>query len=173
MHAVIEGDNLDLAYPPPWRHGLAEANLRAMWRNYRALGYRRLIYANTLSVIHSEAFAEAIEGSVRVTGVLLTATNAVVRERLSLREVGSALETHLNRSRQRAAELEKHCPVWVHRLTTDHESVREVAERVLADSLDLIRVRCSARLPATPLRSPRFVPPQGPAQAAPRRLLPH
>jgi energy-coupling factor transporter ATP-binding protein EcfA2 len=25
MHAVIEGDNLDLAYPKPWRHGLAEA----------------------------------------------------------------------------------------------------------------------------------------------------
>jgi adenylylsulfate kinase-like enzyme len=39
MHAVIEGDNLDLAYPPPWRHGLAEANLRAMWRNYRALWF--------------------------------------------------------------------------------------------------------------------------------------
>jgi hypothetical protein len=90
-----------------------------------------LIYTNTLSVIHSEAFAEAIEGSVRVTGVLLTATNEVVREHLSLREVGSALETHLNRSRQRAAELEKHCPVWVHRLTTDHKSVRKVAKRLL------------------------------------------
>jgi hypothetical protein len=30
-HALIEGDNLDLAYPAPWRHALAEANLRAMW----------------------------------------------------------------------------------------------------------------------------------------------
>ena len=55
----------------------------------------------------------------------------VVRQRLSLRDVGSALEIHLHRSRQRAAELEKHCPVWVHRLTTDHKSVREVADEVL------------------------------------------
>ncbi|HET9304115.1 MAG TPA: hypothetical protein VFO20_15190 [Propionibacteriaceae bacterium] len=55
----------------------------------------------------------------------------VVRQRLSLRDVGSALEIHLHRSRQRAAELEKHCPVWVHRLTTDHKSVREVANEVL------------------------------------------
>jgi predicted kinase len=129
MHAVIEGDNLDLAYPPPWQHGLAEANLRAMSRNYRALGYRRLIYTN--SVIHSDALAEAIDEPVCVTGVLLTATNDVVRQRLSLREVGSALEIHLHRSRHRAAELEKHCPVWVHRLTTDHKSVREVADEVL------------------------------------------
>ena len=62
MHAVIEGDNLDLAYPPPWQHGLAEANLRAMSRNYRALGYRRLIYTNTLSVIRSDALAEVLMG---------------------------------------------------------------------------------------------------------------
>jgi ABC-type glutathione transport system ATPase component len=48
MHAFIEGDNLGLAYPPPWRHDLAESNLRAMWHNYHALGYRKLIYTNTL-----------------------------------------------------------------------------------------------------------------------------
>jgi hypothetical protein len=131
MHAVIEGDNLDLADPPPWQHGLAEANLRAMSHNYRALGYRRLIYTNTLSVIRSDALAEAIDGPVCVTGVLLTATDDLVRQRLSLREVGSALEIHLHRSRHRAAELEKHCPVWVHRLSTDHKSVREVADEVI------------------------------------------
>jgi hypothetical protein len=96
-----------------------------------ALGYRRLIYPNTLSVIRSDALAEAIDGPVCVTGVLLTATDDLVRQRLSLREVGSALEIDLHRSRQRAAELEKHCPVWVHRLSTDHKSVREVADEVI------------------------------------------
>jgi hypothetical protein len=30
-HCLIEGDNLDMAYPPPWEHGLAERNLAAMW----------------------------------------------------------------------------------------------------------------------------------------------
>jgi hypothetical protein len=43
-HCLIEGDNLDLAYPPPHVHGLAEQNLAAMWASYTALGYRRMIY---------------------------------------------------------------------------------------------------------------------------------
>ncbi len=46
QHALIEGDNLDLAYPAPDEHGvpLAEMNLRAMWRNYQRHGYHRLIW---------------------------------------------------------------------------------------------------------------------------------
>ena len=50
QHCFIEGNNLDMAYPPPWEHGLAEQNLAAMWANYRALGYRRVIYTNTASI---------------------------------------------------------------------------------------------------------------------------
>ena len=38
-----------MAYPPPWEHGLAARNLASIWRNYRDLGYRRLIYTNTNS----------------------------------------------------------------------------------------------------------------------------
>ena len=130
-HAVIEVDNLDLAYPPPRRQGLAEVNLRVMWRNYRALGYHRLIYTNTLSVLHRSALAAAIEGTVNVTGVLLTARDEVVRQRLSVRKLGSALETHLQRSQDRAAELEARGPVWTHRLSTDDKSVAEIAGEVL------------------------------------------
>jgi len=43
-HAVIDGDFLDMAYPPPWEHKLAERNLAVLWANYRTVGYRRLIY---------------------------------------------------------------------------------------------------------------------------------
>ena len=50
QHCLIEGDNLDMAWPPQWEHGLAERNLAAMWANYRALGYRTMVYANTASV---------------------------------------------------------------------------------------------------------------------------
>lgn len=46
-HCVIEGDNLDLAFPQPWEHNLAQRNLAAIWANYRALGYGRMIYTNT------------------------------------------------------------------------------------------------------------------------------
>ena len=58
-HAVTEGDNLDQAYPEPWRHGvdLAEQNLAAMWKNYRAVGYSRLIFANTVSVLRLSPIA--------------------------------------------------------------------------------------------------------------------
>lgn len=47
-HAWIEGDFLDLAHPTPWLQGfhLAEQNLAAVWRNYQAAGYQRLIYTN-------------------------------------------------------------------------------------------------------------------------------
>jgi hypothetical protein len=41
QHCLIEGDNLDMAWPTPHEHGLAEQNLAAMWANYRALGYVR------------------------------------------------------------------------------------------------------------------------------------
>jgi broad-specificity NMP kinase len=110
MHGFIEGDNLDLAYPPPWEYGLAEANLGVMWRNYQALGHHRLIYANTLSVLCSDQLVAAIDGPARVTGVLLTATDDSVRRRLSAREVGSTLELHVRRSEERAAELDRDWP---------------------------------------------------------------
>jgi hypothetical protein len=67
MHRFIEGDNLDLAYPPPWEYGLAEANLSVMWRNYQALGHHRLIYANTFSVLCSDQLVAAIDGASPVS----------------------------------------------------------------------------------------------------------
>lgn len=48
-HCVIEGDTLDLAFPHPWEHHLAERNLAAIWANYRDLGSRRMIHLNTVS----------------------------------------------------------------------------------------------------------------------------
>ncbi|GAA3316125.1 hypothetical protein GCM10017710_26910 [Arthrobacter ramosus] len=56
-HCVIEGDNLDLAFPQPREHNLAERHLAAIWANYRALGYRRMIYTNTVSVRFTQELA--------------------------------------------------------------------------------------------------------------------
>lgn len=50
-HCLIDGDFLDMAHPPPCEHRLAERNLAAMWANYRALSYRRLIYTNPACVV--------------------------------------------------------------------------------------------------------------------------
>jgi hypothetical protein len=131
-HAAIEGDNLDLAWPPPWEHGLAERNLAAMWGNYRALGYRRLVYTNVVSVCSADSLCAAMGDDPRRIGVLLTAADDETATRLVGREIGSTLPAQLVRSRDRAAELDAQAPDWVVRVTTDHRSVIDIAREVIA-----------------------------------------
>ncbi len=130
-HCVIEGDNLDLAYPRPWEHGLAEKNLADMWRNYRALGYRRLIYTNTVSVLETEGLAAAMGDTPLVKAVLLRASDATAATRLEGRETVTTLELHLDRSCLRAAELEQKTPSWVWQIDTDGKDISTVAGEIL------------------------------------------
>lgn len=130
-HGFIEGDNLDLAYPPPWEHHLAERNLAAVWRNYRALGYRRMIYTNTVSVRMMDTLTVAMGDSPRVTAVLLTCSDATARYRLAQREVGGALQVHVERGMVSARELEEQVPGWVHRVDTDDRAVVDVAAEII------------------------------------------
>lgn len=131
-HAVIEGDNLDLAYPPPWEYGLSEQNLKSMWGNYLALGYRRLIYTNTVSVLYTADLVRAMGDDPSITAVLLISSDDTARLRLGQREIGAGLEIHLNKSIQRAAELDQQTPAWVHRIRTDGRTLSELAAEVLA-----------------------------------------
>jgi gluconate kinase len=132
-HALIEGDNLDQAFPQPWRNGtpMAERNLAAMWGNYRDAGYTRLIYTNTVSVLQIDELVAAIGGTVRPTGVLLLASDATAEARLSRRESGVGLKEHVERSRTADSRLRSTAPKRVHRLTTDGLSATEVATAVL------------------------------------------
>lgn len=130
-HCVIEGDNLDLAYPPPWEHGLAEQNLSAIWNNYRALGYRRMIYTNTVSVLYTETLAAAMGDNPLVKAVLLRASDDTAATRLEGRETTTTLELHLTRSRERAAQLEQQTPSGVWRVDTDGKDVPTVAGKIL------------------------------------------
>lgn len=131
-HAVIEGDTLDLSWPTAWEHGLAERNLGAIWSNYRQLGYRRLIYTNTVSVLEMKSLSAAMGDDPLATGVLLTADDQSAAERLAKREFGAELDAHLRRSRERATELATRAPASVHRVSTDGRSIDEVATAVLA-----------------------------------------
>jgi hypothetical protein len=130
-HCLIEGDNLDLAFPPPWEHGLAERNLAAMWGNYRALDYRRLIYTNTVSVRFVDALTTAMNDDPHVTAVLLTAGDETARQRLAQREIGTALHIHVQRSDRAARELAELTPDWVHRITTDDRPVPDIATEII------------------------------------------
>lgn len=130
-HAVIEGDNLDQAHPEPWRNGidLAEQNLAAMWKNYQAIGYSRLILTNTVSVLQIPSLGAALGTAIRPFGVLLTATDATTAERLAKREIGTALAEHIERSSVAAARLDAARDVY--RIVTDHRSVVDIASEIL------------------------------------------
>ena len=133
-HCLIEGDNLDMAYPTPWEHHLAERNLAAMWANYRALGYRRMIYTNTASVLENVLgeLTAAMGDDPQVTGMLLTCSDATARRRLAQREIGSALDWHVERSAQMARRLDRRAPAWVHRVATDGRTVADIATEVIS-----------------------------------------
>jgi deoxyadenosine/deoxycytidine kinase len=132
-HGLIEGDNLDQAYPPPWDDHLAERNLAAMWANYRALGYRRLVYTNTASVFERVIgeLTDAMGDAPHVIAVLLTCSDATVRQRLARREIGSALDWHVERSRLMARRLDRRAPAWVHRVATGDRAVADIAAEIL------------------------------------------
>ena len=131
QHALIEGDALDLAWPAPWEHGLEERNLAAIWRNYRELGYRRLIYTNTVSVLEIKTLADAMGDDPQVTAILLICNDDTAAGRLSGREIGSGLDTHIARSSQRAQELNQHANEQVIRVATDSRDVIDIAREVI------------------------------------------
>lgn len=133
-HALIEGDNLDQAYPAPWRQGisLADRNLAAMWHNYQELGYSNLIYTNTVSVLEMATLSAALGGEVTAVGILLTSSDEATRERLAAREIGSGLAEHVRRSYIAARRLEQQAPVQVHRVSTDQRSIQSIASEIIA-----------------------------------------
>ncbi|HEY8652756.1 MAG TPA: adenylyl-sulfate kinase [Dermatophilaceae bacterium] len=132
-HCLVDGDNLDTAYPKPAGPqgiGLTEANLTALWRNYTAVGQHRLIYVNTVSVLEYEMIIRSLGGAARAIGVILTATDATVLARLANREVGGALERHLQRSSAMAVHLETTAS-RISRISTDGRTVVDVAKDVV------------------------------------------
>lgn len=135
-HALIEGDNLDQAHPEPWRNGidLAEQNLAAIWRNYRAAGYSRLIFTNTVSVLEMSNLTAALGPDVHAIGVLLTANDSTAAHRLAQREIGSGLEDAIKRSKAAAAKLPVSASAAVQRVSTDHRGIREIAAELVAIS---------------------------------------
>jgi hypothetical protein len=116
---LIPGSRACLQERASWRPG---SPLRALLtaaqlpHHLGALGYRRLIYTNTASVIETVAaeLTAAMGDNPQVTAVLLTCTDATARRRLAQREIGTALDWHLERSAQMARRLDKRAPGWVH-----------------------------------------------------------
>lgn len=137
-HCVIEGDFMGQAHPAPEgdprRRKIAERNLTALWSNYAELGYRRLIYTQTVSVLaESEGmFRRAMGANVRIVRVVLTASDATARERLTGRELGSELEQELEGSARKSQILDDQAPPDTVRVATDGRTVVDIAREVVS-----------------------------------------
>jgi len=137
-HAVIEGDFMGQVHPAPEgdprRAALTERNLRAVWANFTELGYRRLVYTNTVSVLAESAglFERALGADVRFVRVLLTATDETTARRLGGREIGSELKRELRNSAYKARLLDERAPADTVRVATDDRTVIDIAREVVA-----------------------------------------
>ncbi|GAA1363146.1 hypothetical protein [Catellatospora chokoriensis] len=135
-HVQLEGDFLGQVFPPPAgdpdRSRIVLDNLAALWRNFAALGYRRLVYTNTVSVLYADELARALHAPVKIVRVLLTASDEVANGRLATRELGSGLDVHIARSARAAARLDRDAPADAVRIATDGRSVVDVATDVVA-----------------------------------------
>ncbi|MEU5103246.1 MULTISPECIES: hypothetical protein [unclassified Streptomyces] len=135
-HCLIEGDYMDQIHPAPVddpdRAAITERNTAAIWSNYVALGQRRLIYTNTVSILEEPMIRRAMGGGpIRATCVLLTAEEATVRDRLTQREIGSQLDAHIERSLRMARDLSEKAPAGTVRIPTDGRTVQEIALDVI------------------------------------------
>ncbi|MER5216397.1 adenylyl-sulfate kinase [Streptomyces sp. NPDC002838] len=137
-HAVIDGDFLAQVHPAPegdpHRAAVAERNLTAVWGNYAELGYRRLVYTNTVSVLDEAAdmFRRAMGDGVRMVRVLLTASDETAEQRLSGPELGSELEQEIRGSVRKARMLEERAPADTLRVVTDGRTVIDIASEVVS-----------------------------------------
>jgi hypothetical protein len=137
-HAIVEGDFMGQVHPAPPddpdRTRLVERNLTAVWANFAALGHRRLIYTNTLSVLPATTgmFERALGADVRLIRVLLTATDATAHARLVARELGSELDEGLRTSDARARVLDEGVAGDTARIPTDGRTLIDVANEIVA-----------------------------------------
>ncbi|KKD06818.1 hypothetical protein [Streptomyces sp. WM6386] len=137
-HAVIDGDFMGQVHPAPEgdpdRAAIGERNLTAVWRNYAELGYRRLVYVNTVSVLDEATgmFRRAMGDAVRIVRVLLTATDGTAQRRLTGRELGSELDAELRSGARKARLLDERAPADTLRVGTDGRTVIDIAAEVVA-----------------------------------------
>ncbi|MBB5937077.1 energy-coupling factor transporter ATP-binding protein EcfA2 [Streptomyces zagrosensis] len=135
-HCLIEGDLMDQIHPAPPddpdRSAITERNLAAVWANYAALGQRRLVYTNTVSILEGAMFRRVLGEPVRLVPLLLTAQDTTAAERLAGREIGSQWEPHVQRSAVMARHLAEHAPAGTVRVATDGRSVPDIARDVVA-----------------------------------------
>lgn len=134
-HVHLEGDLLDSYHldsdADPGVTAMTERNLASVWRNYEALGLRRLIYVNTVSILEPDLVARAVGGTVDITSVLLTADDETIALRLGGRESEASLAAHIERSARASGTLDREAPENVRRVPTSGRTVEAIVRDIL------------------------------------------
>jgi hypothetical protein len=60
-----------------------------------------------------------------------TCSDVTARRRLSQREIGTALDWHVERSDLMAHKLDEYAPNWVHRVVTDGRTIAGIATEII------------------------------------------
>lgn len=100
---------------------------------YRAVGYSRLIFTNTVSVLQIAKLTAALGGETHAFAVLRTSSDAAAAQRLAQRESGTALTEHIDRSNRAARRLDT-VGEAVLRVATDGRTVEDIARDVLVSA---------------------------------------
>ena len=132
-HAFVDRDALCVSWPPSGRFNedLANQNLAAVWKNFRAHGAERLVVAG---VLESTDDVDALRGAVPGAAIIicrLRASGAVRETRLRAREHGVSREWHLARSVELETILDR-AAVDDFSIENDGHSPDAVAHLVLA-----------------------------------------
>jgi hypothetical protein len=82
----------------PYGYAVAEEGLRVLWRVYAAQGINRLLLPRVVEDARQLAIVERAVPDARIQLVRLVASPAAIAERLRHREIGSALDWHIQRA---------------------------------------------------------------------------
>lgn len=133
-HTFIDIDVLAQTFPrpgdDPFGSRLANENLASVWRNCAKAGSLNLIIAQVMETQREVgALERAIPGSEAVV-FQLRASEAVLRERVGKREIGSGHDWHVARALELARSLALAGPAD-HVIETDGRQVSEIAMEIV------------------------------------------
>ena len=132
-HAVVDTDALDDVFPVPenqWE--ITERHLAFMWTSYREIGTARLILTGVH--LHDPAELRWIRRATtpgRVALIRLDAHDETLAARVRAREIGSACEDQLARTRRQAVDLRDGSDEGVSVIETDGRPIADVASEII------------------------------------------
>ncbi|MBN9217545.1 MAG: AAA family ATPase [Mesorhizobium sp.] len=141
-HAIIETDELDRVYPRPKAEELellrpgttdiSTINLAAIWSTYRAMGHSRLVMSGVMMHLAFDLrWILAAIPDAEISVVRLQASQPILTERLSRREVGSGAEEQLQRTLNQARRMAEEDKQGLLQITTDGKAPAELADAIL------------------------------------------